>query len=69
MEARNSLRAQRSPELDAWLVVVNEGHTLRLADDEAATSFWMTAEESAIAQKNSALARVAELEAKLAGRG
>jgi Uma2 family endonuclease len=55
-----------SPELDAWLVPVDEGHKLRIAHDEAATSFWMTAEESAHAEKNAALARIAELEAELA---
>jgi Uma2 family endonuclease len=47
-----------SPAINAWLVVVDEGRRLRIADDEASTSFWMTAEEAA-------LARVAELEALL----
>ena len=45
----------RSPALDAWLVPVDEGRRLRIADDEAATRLWMTAEEHAAA-------RVAELE-------
>lgn len=49
----------RSPSLGAFLVVTNEGRKLRIADDEAATTFWRTPEEAA-------LARVAELEAALA---
>jgi Uma2 family endonuclease len=36
----------RSPTLGAWLVATDEGRKLRIADDESATSFWMTAEEA-----------------------
>jgi Uma2 family endonuclease len=48
-----------SPYLNAWFVATNEGRFLRIAEDEAATRFWATGEEAA-------LARVAELEAQLA---
>ena len=41
----------RSPVLGAWLVVVDEGRRLRIAEDEAATRFWMTAEEDERAAK------------------
>ncbi|MDF2691970.1 MAG: hypothetical protein K0S65_353 [Labilithrix sp.] len=68
-----------SPLIDAWLVVVDEGRRLRIAEDEAATRFWMTSEEAERAAKEAeraakeaeraakeaALARVAELEALL----
>ena len=37
--------------LRAWLVVVDEGRRLRIADDEAATRFWMTGEEHERAEK------------------
>ena len=63
-----------SPMMSAWLVAVDEGRRVRIADDEASTRFWTTAEEneraakeSERAQKESALARVAELEARLEG--
>jgi Uma2 family endonuclease len=70
----------RSPLLDAVLVVTDEGRKLRIAGDETATSFWLTAEEAERAGKDleraakeaeraakeAALARVAELEAALA---
>ncbi|MBX3190962.1 MAG: Uma2 family endonuclease [Labilithrix sp.] len=65
----------RSPALDAFLVVTAEGRKLRVADDEAATRFWLTAEEREREAKErereakeAALARVAELEAALADR-
>lgn len=58
----------RSPTLGAYLVATDEGRELRLADDEDATSFWRTAEESERAAKEAALARVAELEASIAAR-
>jgi Uma2 family endonuclease len=58
-----------SPTLNAYLVVVHEGRKLRIADDADATRFWMTGEESERAAKDAALARIAELEAKLAQRG
>ncbi len=58
----------RSPLLDAWLVVTHEGRKLRLAQDEAGTDFWLTTEEAERAAKETALARIAELEAQLGGR-
>ncbi len=61
-----------SPALGAWLVVVAEGRRLRVADDRAASNFWLTAEEAERAAKereriakDDALARVAALEAEL----
>lgn len=36
----------RSEALHAWIFAVNEGRTLRIADDEAGTSWWMTREEA-----------------------
>ncbi|MBX3229837.1 MAG: Uma2 family endonuclease [Labilithrix sp.] len=66
----------RSPALDAWVVATDDGRKLRVTSDAAATDFWLTEEEAAVAQKNAALAqkdaalaRVAELEAELARRG
>ncbi len=63
----------RSPVLDAYLVVTDEGRRLRIAEDEGATRFWLTAEEAERAEKDreraakdAALARVDELEALLA---
>ena len=72
----------RSPVLGAYLVATDEGRRLRLADDESATHFWLTAEEAeraakeaeraakeaARAAKEAALARVPELEAAFATR-
>jgi Uma2 family endonuclease len=57
-----------APAINAWLVVTDEGKKLRIADDEAATRFWHTAEEAERAAKEAALARVAELEARLPSR-
>jgi len=65
------------------LVVVDDGRKLRIAKDADATDFWLTPEESERAAKEaervakdgervakeSALARIAELEAELARRG
>jgi Uma2 family endonuclease len=63
----------RSSALGAYLVVTDEGRRLRIADDESATRFWLTAEEAERDAKDAerdakdaALARVAELEALLA---
>jgi Uma2 family endonuclease len=39
--------------IEAWLVVVDEGRRLRIAEDAAATRFWMTGEESERAAKES----------------
>jgi Uma2 family endonuclease len=66
----------RSPELQSWLFVVDEGSKLRIADDAEGTSWWTTAEEAERAAKEAeraakeaALARVSELEAELRRRG
>lgn len=65
----------RSPYLGAWLFAVDEGRKLRVARDREGTEWWPTGEEAERsakeaerAAKEAALARVAELEAKLAGR-
>ncbi len=57
-----------SATLDAYLVVIDEGRKLRLANDEGAESFWLTFEETERAAKDDALARIAQLEAELAKR-
>jgi Uma2 family endonuclease len=57
-----------SPYLGAWLFAVDEGRKLRIANDRDGTSWWLTGEEAERAAKEAALARVAELEAKLGGR-
>jgi Uma2 family endonuclease len=61
--------------IDAWVFAVEEGRSLAIADDEAGTRWWMTPEEMeraekerARAEKDTALRRIAELEAQLAGR-
>ncbi len=68
-----------SESLGAWLVAVDEGRRLRVADDEAMTSWWMTAEEAERAAKEAeraakeaeraakeaALARLAAMEEEL----
>lgn len=41
-----------SDAVHAWLFVVNEGRSLRIADDEAGTSWWMTREEEERAAKD-----------------
>ena len=62
----------RSQAVGGFLVAVDEGRRLRIADDEALTSFWMTpeeaeraAKEAERAAKEAALAKIAELEEKL----
>lgn len=55
-----------SPALDAWVFAVDEGRRLRIADDREGTRWWETAEEAERAAKEAALARIAELEARLA---
>ena len=64
-----------SPYLRAWLFAVDEGRKLRVADDRAGTRWWPTGEEAERAAKEAeraaketALAKIAELEAKLASR-
>lgn len=64
-----------SPTLEAYLVVVDEGRMLRIAEDEGATRLWRTGEEAEREAreaerkaKEEALARIAELERKLGVR-
>jgi Uma2 family endonuclease len=40
-----------SEAVGAWIFAVNEGRSLRIADDEAGTSWWMTGEEAERAAK------------------
>lgn len=61
-----------SPAVGGWLVAVDEGRRLRIADDEALTSWWTTpeeaeraAKEAERAAKEAALAKIAELEEQL----
>ncbi len=54
--------------LGAYFVTVQDGRFLRIADDEAGTRLWKTAEEDATAAAQHARARAAELEAELARR-
>jgi Uma2 family endonuclease len=54
--------------LGAHFVAVEDGRRLRIADDEAGTLLWQTAEEDARLAEQRALARVAELEAELTRR-
>ena len=70
----------RSPTIDAFLVVTEEGRKLRIAEDEQAARFWLTreeaeraakeveraAKEAERAAKEVALDRVRELEAEVA---
>jgi Uma2 family endonuclease len=55
----------RSPAVGGWLMAVDEGRRLRIAEDEALTAWWMTPEEAERAAKEAALAKVAELEEQL----
>jgi len=73
----------RSEELDAWLVITDDGMRLRIADDAEGTRLWPTeaeaeraAKEAALAgaeaeraAKEAALAELAQLRAELARRG
>lgn len=54
-----------SEALGAHLVVVEDGHMLRIADDRDGVRRWPTAEEAARAGEEAARARIAELEAQL----
>lgn len=58
----------RSALLGAYAVVTDEGRRLRIADDPEGTALWPTEAEAERAEKEAALARVAELEARLRGR-
>jgi hypothetical protein len=55
-----------SPALNAWVFPADGGRRLRIADDSAGTSVWLSAEEIERAAKEAALNRVRELEAELA---
>lgn len=55
-----------SPVLGAHLVVVDDGWSLRIADDPEGIALWPTAEEAERAAKRAAEARIAELERELA---
>jgi Uma2 family endonuclease len=58
-----------SEAVQGWLFAVNEGRSLRLADDEAGTSWWMTGEEAERAAKEAErAAKEAERAAKEAER-
>ena len=65
----------RSGALGAWVFAVDEGRRLRIADDQEGTSWWLTpmeeerrGREEERKAKEAALARITELEAKLARR-
>jgi Uma2 family endonuclease len=58
-----------SGRLDAYLLVVNDGHSLRIADDAEGTLFWLTSEEVERSEKEAALLRIKALEATLADKG
>lgn len=58
-----------SPVLGAWLVATQDGARLRIASDRDGRQLWPTAEEAAIAERDTARARIAELEAALRARG
>ena len=58
----------RSSVLEAYIVVVDDGQKLRIANDREGKDLWLTAEERERAAKEAALARVRELEAELAAR-
>jgi Uma2 family endonuclease len=59
----------QSPELDAWLVVTDNGTRLRIADDRKGARLWLTAEEQerelAELERKRSEKRAAELEAEL----
>ena len=65
-----------SPALEAYLVVVDEGRKLRIAEDEGSTRFWRTGEEAEreakeaerAAKEAERAAKEAEREAKEAER-
>jgi Uma2 family endonuclease len=54
-----------SEAMKGWLFAVEEGQSLRIADDEAGTSWWMTGEEAERAAKEEAQRRSALLSDKL----
>lgn len=58
-----------SEAVKGWLFAVEEGQSLRIADDEAGTSWWMTGEEAERAAKEAAQRRNALLSEKLREMG
>ena len=54
-----------SEAVKGWLFAVDEGQSLRLADDEAGTSWWVTREEAERAAKEEAQQKAERLAAKL----
>ena len=54
-----------SPTLGAYLVAVDDGRKLRIANDAAVTDFWLTTEEAERVAKERAHLRIAELEAEV----
>ncbi len=54
-----------SREVSGWLIVVDEGRKLRLADDQEGIDLWLTKEEAERTAKEAALARIEELEKEL----
>jgi hypothetical protein len=56
----------RSPELGAWLVVVEGGRRLRVADDEAGERLWPTEAEAAEQARAESEAARAEAEREVA---
>lgn len=58
-----------SEAVKGWLFAVDEGRSLRIADDEAGTSWWMTAEETERAAKEEAERRADRLAARLRALG
>jgi Uma2 family endonuclease len=57
-----------SAALNAYLIAVNDGLSLRIAEDAEGSHFWLTSEEAERAAKEVALARIAELEKELTTR-
>ena len=51
----------RSNALEAWIFAVDEGRSLRIADDDAGTSWWMTREEAERKAKEAAERRAERL--------
>ncbi len=58
-----------SPLLNAWLFVVNEGRSLRIANDREGNVWWMTGEEAErVAKEAERAEKEAERAAKLAAQ-
>jgi hypothetical protein len=59
----------RSEALDAWVFVVSEGSSLRIADDAAGTLWWKTREEAERKARSEAELRAERLAEKLRALG